>query len=156
MTAGTAMTVNGAQCRILTDPDTPLCYAIRNELGLRGTRYGCGQGSCGACTVLMDGRDRHSCAVTVREAGGRHVTTVEGLLAADGSLGRVQRALLEQGAGQCGFCLSGIVMRIEAGLRQESPDKAGIVAALEGNLCRCGIQPRVLRALDALLTPAAP
>lgn len=151
MSAALTITVNGVERHVRTEPDTPLCYALRNEFGLCGTRFGCGQGYCGACTVLVDDRDRHSCEVTVGEVESRCITTVEGLLSTAGELGRVQQALVRHGAGQCGFCLSGIVMRIEAGLREGRHEKRFLVEKLDQNLCRCGIQHRVLRAIDDLL-----
>jgi nicotinate dehydrogenase subunit A len=142
--------VNEARVSVAVEGSTPLLYVLRNDLNLMGTRFGCGDGDCGACTVLIDGVDAHSCQITVDQAVGRAVTTVEGLVDVDGRPGRVQRALIDHRAGQCGYCLSGIVMRLESGLRQ-SADRAGLIEMLVGNLCRCGAHARILRAVDDLL-----
>lgn len=146
-----AVKVNGRDVSLATRSDTPLCYALRNELGLKGVRFGCGEGYCGACTVLVGDEDRLSCQITVGEVAGCAVTTVEGVLHASGALGPVQQVLAEEQAGQCGFCLAGIVMRIEAGLREPAPTRASLKQKLAENLCRCGIHPRVLRAVDRLV-----
>jgi nicotinate dehydrogenase subunit A len=143
--------VNGISQSVEGVGDEPLLHVLRNVLGLRGVRFGCGQGLCGACTVLLDGRDVHACQISVSQAAGHEITTVEGLLDKDGGLGRVQKAIVDHRAGQCGYCLSGIVMRIEAGLREGVPHRAAMVTKLRGNLCRCGAHPRILRAVDQLL-----
>lgn len=143
--------VNGAPARVEGDGGAPLLYALRNALGLKGVRFGCGDGACGACTVLIDDVDRHACQVTLGEAAGRRITTVEGLLDPDGAPGAVQQALIDRRAGQCGYCLSGIVMRLEALLRSGEADRARIVGRLSENLCRCGAHVRILRAVDDLL-----
>ena len=150
------LTVNGREQAIDADGDTPLLYVLRNELGLKGTRFGCGGGLCGACTVLIEDRPAYACDTPLWAAESRRVTTVEGLLD-DGALGSVQTALVEARAGQCGYCLSGVTMRIEGALRAQPPlSRREIVDELAKNLCRCGTHPRILRALDALLAARAP
>lgn len=147
----TRLTVNGSVVELNLDQDIPLLYVLRNDLGLKGTRFGCGEGLCGACTVLIDGRPIYACDTPLWAAHDRSITTVEGLLE-NGSLGPVQQALLDARAGQCGYCLAGIVMRLEGALRATPRlDRAGIVAELSRNLCRCGTHPRVIEALDTLL-----
>ncbi len=145
------LTVNGVACLVDADPGQPLVYALRNELDLKGVRFGCGDGDCGACAVLIDAEDRQACQMTLAEAEGKSVTTVEGLVGPDGAPGRVQQALIERRAGQCGYCLSGIVMRLEAMLRRGERDRAKIIEGLAANLCRCGAHARILRAVDDLL-----
>lgn len=147
--------LNGQDITVLAESDAELLYVLRNDLGLRGTRFGCGEGSCGACAVLVDGKDMQSCELTMSQIVGRRVTTVEGLLDEAGRPGRVQQALIQRRAGQCGYCLSGIVVRIAACLAAGA-DRAGIVQSLTRNLCRCGAHLRVLRAVDDLLAQEKP
>jgi nicotinate dehydrogenase subunit A len=129
---------------------TPLLDVLRNELALRGARFGCGEGLCGACTVIVDGKPVSSCDLPVEAVAGKSVETVEGLRS-DGTLHAVQQALVEEQAGQCGYCLTGIVMRAKALFDSNpSPTRAQIAAALDASLCRCGSQPRILRALEKL------
>jgi len=138
-----ALTVNGEPCRLDVDPETPLLYVLRNDLGLVGTRFGCGTGACGACTVIVGTRAVRSCAVAVGTVTAP-VTTVESLAGEH----PVQRALVAEQAGQCGFCLSGIVMSAKALLdATPRPSDAQIKDALDGNICRCGSQPRILKAV---------
>ncbi len=141
------LTVNGRVHRIETAGATPLLDVLRNHLGLKGSRYGCGLEQCGACMVLVDGEPVYSCS---REAGtlqGRSILTVEGL-GAPGALHPLQQAFLDEQAGQCGYCLSGMLMAAKALLdRNPSPSRAEIVEALDPNLCRCGAHPRILRAV---------
>jgi nicotinate dehydrogenase subunit A len=147
----TRLIVNGSVVELDLDRDTPLLYVLRNDLGLKGTRFGCGEGLCGACTILIDGRAVCACDTPLWAADDRSITTVEGL-AEKGQLGPVQQALLDARAGQCGYCLSGIVMRLEGALRARPRlDRDGILNELSRNLCRCGTHPRVIAALDALL-----
>jgi aerobic-type carbon monoxide dehydrogenase small subunit (CoxS/CutS family) len=137
------LTVNGAPHEIDADPDVPLLYALRNDLGLVGARFGCGNGLCGACTVIIDGRAVRSCSVAVGDVIGP-ITTVEALSGAH----PVQRALIDEQAGQCGYCLTGIVMSAKALLDADPhPGEAAIRGALDGNLCRCGSHTRILRAV---------
>ena len=147
--------VNGAVHKVEADPATPLIYVLRNGLGLMGAKLGCGLEQCGACAVIVDGEKVLSCVRAVSEFEGRKITTVEGL-AEDGELNPVQRAFLEAGAAQCGYCTSGLVVALTAYLEAaERPDRKGAVEALEGHLCRCGAHADVLRALDRLLAGTA-
>ena len=139
--------VNGVEHAVAVDPEAPLLYVLRNDLGLVGTRFGCGLGLCGACMVIVDGRARPSCDLPVSAVVGREVTTVEGL-ARDGALDPLQQAMIDEGAGQCGFCVAGILMTARVLLDdQPDADDATVRAALDDNLCRCGIHDRVLRAV---------
>lgn len=141
--------VNGAPVSLGSDGDTPLLTALRDELGLVGTRFGCGQGLCGACFVDVDGTVMPSCQTPVWQVSGQSVTTVEGL-SSDGEPHPVQRAILDRQAAQCGFCISGIVVRAAALLRDEPDADADRVAeALDRNLCRCGAQRRIVEAVLA-------
>ncbi len=147
MTRGFELHVNGRDVSVEVPPDTPLLSVLREELGLLGTRFGCGMGLCGACFVNLDGTVVASCETPVWSAAGGTVTTVEGL-SDDGGPHRVQRALLDEQAAQCGFCISGILVRAAALLAEiPSPDEAAVTAALEKNLCRCGVQHRIVRAV---------
>jgi len=139
--------VNGQRSRVTAEPETPLLYVLRNELQLKGTRYGCGLGQCGACTVVVDGVAVQSCDVPVAAVAGKRVTTIEAL-AADGRLHPLQQAFIDEQAAQCGYCASGILMSAKALLdANPRPDEAQIREALAGNLCRCGTQTRILRAI---------
>lgn len=139
--------VNGKPVAVETDGAKPLLFVLRDELGLRGSRFGCGTEQCGACMVLIDGKPEYSCAREVATVAGRRITTIEGL-APNGALHPVQQAFLDEQAGQCGYCLSGILISAAALLAQNSkPSRADIVAALDPHLCRCGMQNRVIRAV---------
>jgi nicotinate dehydrogenase subunit A len=142
-----SLTVNGQRTAVRVDPGTPLLYVLRNDLGLKGTRFGCGTGQCGTCTVLVDGRPQTSCNQPVSAVLGRHVITVEGL--ADGDrLDPLQQAFIDEGAGQCGYCLSGILISATA-LLESNPDPSDVQvrSALDGHLCRCGAHARIVRAV---------
>jgi nicotinate dehydrogenase subunit A len=143
------LTVNGRTSSVTCGPDTPLLYVLRNDLGLVGARFGCGQGLCGACTVLLAGQVVHSCDTPIRAVGDQPVTTVEALGTTERP-GPLQRAFLAHGAGQCGFCLSGILVTATA-LLQTKPDvdEADVREALDGNLCRCGAHNRIVAAVLA-------
>ncbi|MFA6220173.1 MAG: (2Fe-2S)-binding protein [Erythrobacter sp.] len=142
----TSMTVNGRPVRFRMEPDTPLLWALRDAANLTGTKYGCGEGDCGACMVHVDGEALRSCLITIGEAEGRFITTIEGL-SRDRSH-PVQQALVAEQAIQCGFCTPGIVMTAAALLdRNPAPSEAEIKAAVP-NLCRCGIYPRLVRAIE--------
>jgi nicotinate dehydrogenase subunit A len=150
------LTVNGAAHEVCAPADTPLLYVLRNDLGLKGTRFGCGSGECGACFVIIDGRAVPACDTPLWSAAGKSITTVEGL-AADGTPHALQRAFIDEQAGQCGFCLSGILMSAAALLRaNKRPSDAEIRAALERNLCRCGAHNRILRAIRRAAAELAP
>jgi aerobic-type carbon monoxide dehydrogenase small subunit (CoxS/CutS family) len=141
--------VNGRQLRVAADPQTPLLFVLRDELGLASPRLGCGAEQCGSCTVLLDGAPAYSCTLTLAQASGHRVETVEGLAAEyGGERHPLQRAFLEFGAAQCGYCLSGILMSAKALLTANpAPTRAEIAAALDPHLCRCGAHPRMLRAV---------
>ncbi|ANU08758.1 (2Fe-2S)-binding protein [Paraurantiacibacter namhicola] len=142
----TAMTVNGRPIRFALDPQTPLLHALRDAANLTGTKYGCGVGDCGACMVLVDGEALRSCLVTIAEAEGREIVTIEGL-----SYDRshpVQQALVAEQAIQCGFCTPGIAMAAAALIRKSpSPSEEDIAEAIP-NLCRCGVYPRLVKAVQ--------
>jgi nicotinate dehydrogenase subunit A len=144
----TSLTVNGARVEVDRPDDTPLLTVLRDALGLVGSRFGCGQGLCGACMVLLDGKPVPSCDTPLWQAADGTVVTVEGL-AADGP-NPVQRSLIEHQAAQCGFCISGIAVRATA-LLDENPDPSAqqVGEALERNLCRCGTQQRIVEAVLA-------
>jgi nicotinate dehydrogenase subunit A len=148
------LTVNGTPATLRSDGETPLLTALRDELGLVGTRFGCGQGLCGACFVDVDGTVMPSCQTPVWQVEGRSVTTVEGLSTEDGPH-PVQQAILDRQAAQCGFCISGIVVRAAALLRDEpGADAERVAEALDRNLCRCGTQRRIVEAVLASREPA--
>jgi nicotinate dehydrogenase subunit A len=139
--------VNGADREVAAEPNTPLVYLLRNDFGLKGTRFGCGSGHCGACTVLVDGNAVQSCDTPLWSAAGRSVTTVEGLGSAEHPH-PLQQAFLDEQAAQCGYCASGILMSAAALLEKDrDPGDAEIAAALERHLCRCGTHVRILRAI---------
>ena len=137
----------GARAVELDDPATPLLYVLRNDLGLTGTRFGCGLAQCGACTVLVDGAAVRSCVTPASAVQGRRITTIEGL----GSPERpdaVQAAFIAEQAAQCGYCTAGMVVTARALLAQNPrPSESEVRQALAGNLCRCGSHPRVIRAV---------
>jgi nicotinate dehydrogenase subunit A len=137
--------VNGAEHTVVCEPDTPLIYVLRNDLGLMGTRFGCGTGHCGACTVLVDGKALPSCDTPVWSAVGPRITTIEGLVAQKHPL---LDAFIDEQAMQCGYCINGIVMTAAALLRDTpDPDESQIAQALERHLCRCGTHVRIVRAI---------
>nr|WP_202387224.1 (2Fe-2S)-binding protein [Qipengyuania pelagi] len=140
------MTVNGRPVEYLMDEDTPLLWALRDASNLTGTKYGCGNGDCGACMVHVDGVALRACLITIAEAEGRFVTTIEGL-SRDRSH-PLQQAMVAEQAIQCGFCTPGIVMAAAALLADNpAPDEAAIKAAIP-NICRCGVYPRLIRAVE--------
>jgi aerobic-type carbon monoxide dehydrogenase small subunit (CoxS/CutS family) len=145
---GLEFTLNGRPVRIETDGSTPLLSVLRDELGLRGTKFGCGTEQCGACMVLIDGEPAYACTREIGTLAGKAVTTVEGL-SGNGALSPLQQAFLDEQAGQCGYCLSGILVSAAALLKKKpKPSRADIVAALDPHLCRCGIHNRVVRAIQ--------
>ncbi|MBI5083005.1 MAG: (2Fe-2S)-binding protein [Acidobacteria bacterium] len=140
-------TVNGEPRSLETEPDRPLLEVLREDLGLTGTKYGCGEGQCRACTVLLEGRPIVSCLTPVQAAAGKKILTIEAL-AAGGPLHRVQQAFVDEGAMQCGYCTPGMVLRAAALLDQfPKPTEVQILAALDGSLCRCCGYPRILAAV---------
>jgi len=142
-----SLTINGAESVIEADPDTPLLYALRNDLELKGTRFGCGTGQCGACFVLIDGHPAPACDTPLWSIAGKHVTTVEGL-GRPGALHPLQEAFLAEQAAQCGYCTSGILISAAALLsKNPSPSESDVRAALDRNLCRCGSHNRMVRAV---------
>jgi nicotinate dehydrogenase subunit A len=142
-----SFTVNGHDITITADATMPLLLALRNDGGLTGTRQGCGEGYCGACTVIVDGRPVTACTMPVEAAAGHEIETIEGL--EDDALGAaLLAAFLEQQAGQCGYCLAGILMRSKVLLRANpSPSREEVAEALAENLCRCGAHHRILNAV---------
>jgi len=147
LTKAIELNVNGAGRSVVADASTPLIYILRNDLKLKGTRFGCGQGVCGCCTVLLDGRSIQSCNTPVSAAEGRIVTTIEGL-GNCAALHPLQQAFIEEQAGQCGYCLTGIIMGAVVLLnRNPSPTDAQIRSELDLHLCRCGAYDRILRAI---------
>ncbi len=143
----TAFTLNGAQAAVSASGDTPLLYALRNELDCKSVRFGCGLEQCGCCAVLVDGEKAFACTLPVASVAGKSVETVEGLGAADRPH-PIQQAFLDEQAGQCGYCLSGILMATKALLaRNAQPTRADVVAALDDHLCRCGAHTRIVRAV---------
>jgi nicotinate dehydrogenase subunit A len=143
----TTLTVNGRTHAVAAEPETALLYVLRNDLKLKGARFGCGMGQCGACTVLVDGKPVQSCDFPLSAVAGKSVTTIEGL-ARNGKLHPLQRAFIEEQAAQCGYCATGIIMTAKALLdTNPRPTEADIRAALKGNLCRCGTHHRILRAI---------
>jgi len=139
--------VNGAEQQVQAEEDTPLLYLLRHELGLKGTRFGCGANQCGACHVLIDGRSLPACDTPLWAAQGKAIVTVEGL-ATNGVLHPLQQAFIDEQAAQCGYCLSGILISAaELLARQPQADETQVRAALDKHLCRCGSHNRIVRAV---------
>jgi nicotinate dehydrogenase subunit A len=150
------LTVNGRAVSVDGDATTPLLDVLRNQLDLKGSRYGCGLEQCGTCMVLIDGEAAYSCAREVGSVAGRRVTTIEGLGTPE-TPHPLQRAFLEEQAGQCGYCLSGIIISAKALLdRNAKPSRADIVAALDRHLCRCGTHIRIIAAVQKAALMGAP
>jgi isoquinoline 1-oxidoreductase alpha subunit len=140
--------VNGTSKNIDIDPDTPLLWAVREQLKLTGTKFGCGASLCGACTVHLDGEPVRSCVTPLSEAGGKTVTTIEGISEPDGALHKVQEAWIKHQVPQCGYCQSGQIMSAVALLETTpNPTDADIDAAMSGNVCRCGMYGRIKAAI---------
>ncbi|HEX7252339.1 MAG TPA: (2Fe-2S)-binding protein [Thermoanaerobaculia bacterium] len=141
------LTINGSKREVECPAEETLLSVLRNRLSLTGTKYGCGEGQCGACTVLLDGRATRSCRTPVAEAAGSKITTIEGL-AAGGRLHPVQQAFLDQEAFQCGYCTPGMIISAAALLAGNArPRDEEIIETLTGNICRCGTYPRILAAV---------
>ena len=142
--------VNGAEHVVEADPETPLLYVLRNDLKLKGTRFGCGLGQCGSCTVIVDGQAVQSCDVPLAAVASKAITTIEGI-AGDGRLHPLQQAFVDHQAGQCGYCASGMIMAAKALLDSNpAPSERDIRQALVRNLCRCGTHQRILRAIASV------
>jgi len=147
--------VNGAPLSVNAPPEESLLSVLRNRLNLTGTKYGCGEGQCGACTVLLNGEATRSCLTAVSSVGSAKVVTIEGL-EHDGQLSPVQQAFLDEGAMQCGYCTSGMIMNATGLLnRKHHPSEDEIVDAMNGNVCRCGTYPRILAAIKRAAGEAA-
>ena len=144
----TSLNVNGKKLRIDVDSQTPLLQVLRDHLNLTGTKYGCGEASCGACTVLVDGQMMRSCVTPVGRVGGKQVTTIEGL-ETDGKLHPLQEAFLKADALQCGYCTSGMIMSAKSLLNKNpKPSREAIVKHMDANICRCGTYARIVNAIE--------
>jgi nicotinate dehydrogenase subunit A len=144
----TKLNVNGSPRNIDADADTSLLSVLRDQLDLTGSKYGCGEGQCGACTVLIDGSPRRSCITLVGAVGQKQITTIEGLAQGD-RLHPLQEAFLEEAAMQCAYCTSGMIMTAVSLLRaNHNPSAADISHSMEGNICRCGTHPRIVAAIQ--------
>jgi aerobic-type carbon monoxide dehydrogenase small subunit (CoxS/CutS family) len=148
MSKVTALNVNGKKLQVDADSETSLLSVLRNDLDLTGSKYGCGEGQCGACTVLIDGQPTRSCITSVGRAAGKQITTIEGL-EKDGRLHPVQEAFLKADAMQCAYCTSGMIMSGVALLNKNPrPSKEEIVRSMDGNVCRCGTYQRIVAAIE--------
>jgi len=144
----TELRINGARRQIQADPERSLLSVLRDDLDLTGSKYGCGEGQCGACTVLLDGAAVRSCVTPVRAVAGREITTIEGL-EKNGRLHPLQQAFIDAESMQCGYCTSGMIISGVALLRANAnPARPEIVRAMQGNVCRCGTYPRILLAVQ--------
>jgi len=142
-----ALLVNGTSHQLDVSRDEPLLWVLRNRLDLTGTKYGCGEGQCGACTVLLNGKAVRSCLTAVGDAAGKRITTIEGL-EQNGRLHRVQEAFLHEEAFQCAYCTPGMIMSAVALLQETSnPSDQDIIRRMNGNVCRCGTYPRIVAAV---------
>jgi nicotinate dehydrogenase subunit A len=146
--AESELTVNGVARRVSAPDTTPLIYVLHNELGLTGSRYGCGLEQCGSCMVLIDGEAHYSCSREIGTLAGKSIETIESLGTVE-KLHPLQQAFIDEQAGQCGYCLSGIIIEAKALLdKNPRPSRAEIVAALDKHLCRCGSHQRIVRAVE--------
>jgi aerobic-type carbon monoxide dehydrogenase small subunit (CoxS/CutS family) len=143
-----SLKINGQSFSVGADPETRLLWVLREQLDLTGTKYGCGEGQCGACTVLIDGRAQRSCMTPVSAVFSKSITTIEGLAKGD-QLHPVQQAFLDEGAMQCAYCTSGMIMSAVSLLNnREKPSEAEILQFMQGNICRCGTYPRIVAAIQ--------
>ena len=143
-----SFTLNGKSVRLNVDGARPLLWVLRTDLGLTGTKFGCGEGYCGSCTVLVDGEPVRSCQVSAQEVAGKTVLTIEGL-AAEGKLSPLQEAFVKHEAMQCGFCTPGMILEAHALLKKNPhPAREAIIKGLDDHLCRCGTHPRVVAAVE--------
>ena len=146
--------VNGQRHTVTTDPQRPLLQVLREDLKLTGTKLGCGEGQCGACTVLIGGKRNHSCLLTVKEADGKAITTIEGL-STGGKLHPVQEAFVQEGAMQCGFCTSGMILSTVALLSEKpKPTDDEVLSWMNPQICRCCGYPRILKAVQRVAAQA--
>ncbi|MGH9607472.1 MAG: (2Fe-2S)-binding protein [Terracidiphilus sp.] len=146
------LNVNGASRKVSAAADEPLLWVLRNRLELTGTKYGCGEGQCGACTVLLNGQAFRSCMIAVSTAASAKIVTIEGL-EQDGKLSAVQQAFLDEGALQCGYCTSGMIMNATSLLSTTPhPSEEQIARGMNGNVCRCGTYPRIVAAIQRAAT----
>ena len=144
----TTLNVNGKKLRVDVDSQTPLLYVLRDNLNLTGTKYGCGEAKCGACTVLVEGQAMRSCVTPVSRVSGKQITTIEGM-EKDGNLHPLQDAFLKADALQCGYCTSGMIMAAAALLNKNAkPSRDEIVKHMDGNVCRCGTYARIVKAIE--------
>jgi aerobic-type carbon monoxide dehydrogenase small subunit (CoxS/CutS family) len=144
----TELNVNGKPHSVDVEPERSLLSVLRDDLDLTGSKYGCGEGKCGACTVLIDGQAAHSCTTRMSVAAGRAITTIEGLEGMKGELHPLQQAFLDHEAFQCAYCTPGMIMAGVALLSQKSdPTEPEIIEAMQGNLCRCGTYTRIVAAI---------
>lgn len=145
--AAVQLTVNGKSYNVEAEPETNLLEIIRDDIGLTGTKYGCGESMCGACTVLLDGTAVHSCITPLSDTVGKSITTIEGL-EKDGQLHPLQQAFLDEGAMQCAYCVPGMIMKAASLLQSTTnPSDSEIIQEMDGNVCRCGGHPRMLKAI---------
>jgi aerobic-type carbon monoxide dehydrogenase small subunit (CoxS/CutS family) len=152
MAANYALRINGQSHTVEAEPDSTLLMVLREQLDLTGTKYGCGEGQCGACTVLIDGRAQRSCLTRISALAGKSITTIEGLAAKE-TLHPVQQAFLDEGAMQCAYCTSGMIMSAVSLLNSKPhPSDAEILQAMQGNICRCGTYPRIVTAVRRATT----
>jgi aerobic-type carbon monoxide dehydrogenase small subunit (CoxS/CutS family) len=152
----TALTINGRQQSVQSPPDEMLLNVLREELQLTGAKYGCGEGQCGACTVLVEGKPVRSCRIELSTVAGKKVTTIEGL-EQDGRLHPVQQAFLDQEAFQCAYCTSGMIVSAVGLLgANPAPSESDIVRYMNGNICRCGAHPRIVAAIQQAARGSAP
>lgn len=142
--------LNGKAVQLETEPDRPLLWVLRGDLALTGTKYGCGEGYCGACTVLVDGQAERACLLSIGGVAGKNVTTIEGL-AEGGKLHPVQQAFMDHDALQCGYCTPGMILTaVDLLNRNPQAGESDIVNGLEANLCRCGAHKRILEAVQSV------
>jgi len=148
MAKQTELNVNGKKLRVDVDSQTPLLYVLRDYLNLTGTKYGCGESKCGACSVLVDGVMMRSCITPVARVSGKQITTIEGM-EKDGKLHPLQEAFLKADALQCGYCTSGMIIAAASLLNKNpKPSREEIVKHMDGNVCRCGTYPRIVNAIE--------
>lgn len=143
-----SFTLNGEPVNVAVDGERPLLWVLRTELGLTGTKFGCGKGLCGACTVLIDNKAVRSCHFMVKQAKGKAVTTIEGL-SKNGKLHPIQEAFVKHDALQCGFCTPGMILQVYSLLKENPrPTREQIIQGMDGNLCRCGAYKRIIEAIE--------